>query len=455
MDFDDLDGEELLDFNLFEEPLDLEQLLDPDTTQSVLSSTETEAEAAGEKARNEVKNVDEGSERKVGRPKGSFKVSNETEEERKKRIADINRRYRARKRDKMQQLKRKNEELEHDKELLQDRIACLQLEAQMLRGNGTVSLEKENKLIRAEIQQHKKFLREVVALTQGTEHISVAERDRILATGLASTVGQTLGLLYTSVVDSSWGKWFHGDLENHELLVAGQFLPRGATRETSVFQNFRIDTWTKAYNATEAAEFLWENNGLMDLLPKKLKEVAKLEFGDIKAHLVLEDSSPAGPNNQRIRVFQLREDFEDKSKPGSDMLYAFGRQTCSISTSAFSQYILDAHPELQTGDLLEAQIISLSSSKTFSEKMSEYVPLEEGSVRVEHTTMQSFLIVDLPGSGCHISIIVSTPTKMSGSFGLDLTEPYLLDGKITPFFTAHLKTVLQVLNSIKDHEAAP
>jgi len=452
--FPDLEDEGLLDLDFLEAPLDPEQLFDSGPTRPTILSAEIEAAGEIETGDDGQAVVGKRTTKKMGRPKGSFKIPNETLEERKKRVAEVNRRYRERKRDKVQQLKRKNEELEHDQELLKDRIAFLQLEAQMLRGNGTISLEKENELMRAEIQQHKKFLHDVVALTEGTSHLSTTERDRILAAGLASTIGQTLGLVYTSIIDSGWERRFQGALANHELLVAGQYLPRGATHETAVLQNFRIDTWTKAYNATEAAKYIWEKNGFIDFLPEFINEVSQEKFGDIKAELVLENSS-LGPNNQAIRVFQLSEDFEDKNKPRSEMLYSFGRQTCSLSTSAFPHQILDANPELKTGDLLEAHIISSSSSQTFSQTISEYVPLREGSERVEHSTLESYLIVDLPRSGCYITMIASAPTKMSGSFGVDFTEPFFTSGNMSPYLGIYLEAVLNALNSIKDPGAVP
>mmetsp|Transcript_34593 Transcript_34593/g.55271 ORF Transcript_34593/g.55271 Transcript_34593/m.55271 type:complete len:452 (+) Transcript_34593:163-1518(+) len=149
------------------------------------------------------------------------------------------RKFRESRKIKLAQLNQQIKKMQDDRHIYLARIAELQMEAQLLRAGGTVDLGKENELLRAEIQKHKEFINSVVFQAQQRGMIP-EEKVRLLETGVDSTVGQVLGLVYTS---TDW-KPSPTRVEIYDNIYADlkyQYLPLGSTADTAKRINLRWD----------------------------------------------------------------------------------------------------------------------------------------------------------------------------------------------------------------------
>mmetsp|Transcript_12746 Transcript_12746/g.24731 ORF Transcript_12746/g.24731 Transcript_12746/m.24731 type:complete len:284 (+) Transcript_12746:727-1578(+) len=167
-------------------------------------------------------------------PPGAPKSGKGPEEDKTRRralVAAASRATRQKRKREREELKKRNETLEKDRDTYLARIAQLQTEVQALRDCGSINLCKENELLRVEIRKHKAFIRSIVSATRAVPKLTSEEQYRLVRSGSDSAVGQIVGLAYTSAVDNSW-HWSQYNALNHmgtrgPAQFGVQVLPRG------------------------------------------------------------------------------------------------------------------------------------------------------------------------------------------------------------------------------------
>jgi len=370
---------------------------------------------------------------RIGRPKGKGKFVNETPEERKIRLALVNRKYRARKRDKVVNLKRKNEELEEDRSLLLERIANLQMEAQMLRGFGTVSLDKENELLRAEIRRHKRFIQDIVQVTNNASGASDADQDRILLSGMSSALGQTLGLLYTSAADPSWKESCRDFVKGHEVILRTQYLPIGSDYKTASRHSLRLDTFSPNITAKSLVQHLMDHKNArinyLDYVGQlPIRGTTSMEKAIDTRHILQKGNH----NGDFMTVLKYTESTQDASEPDTEIICAHTKHSSNVSNAGFPQHMLDANPSFAASDIHEAVMFTTATSTTFSETLDTFVPPSDGTKRLDFAVLKSLVVTDCPNAGSYVTLLISVPAKMDGFLGTDLSEPPQAGGKFNP-----------------------
>lgn len=137
----------------------------------------------------------------AGREGEEKKESEETLLKRKKAaVAAASRATRAKKKREMEALRERNVELLRERQEFKKIVANLQLKAQANREAGEIDLETENKLLRAELQEHKTFIAQFKRLADGIP-VSTTAKNVATLKGAKAAVGQVLGLLNTRYVE--------------------------------------------------------------------------------------------------------------------------------------------------------------------------------------------------------------------------------------------------------------
>lgn len=128
-------------------------------------------------------------------PQGEEKVKEEVLTKRKKAVL-ASKATREKKKRQINELRRSNEELMKERMEFTRIIADLQLQAQADRIAGEIDLETENELLRAELQEHKRFIAQFKRVADGSP-VSNTEKYAALLKGAKAAVGQVVGLLHT------------------------------------------------------------------------------------------------------------------------------------------------------------------------------------------------------------------------------------------------------------------
>jgi len=158
--------------------------------------------------------------------------------------SDYCRRYREKKKQMQDQLKWRHEELTTERDIYLRRIAELQAQVEALRHEGSVDLEKENELLRAEVLKHRQFLQSLIDTLKNLPDTKEDEKIRLLQNGIDSMIGQSLGMAHTSL---TW-KDLKPLIIDQDHVIQGkfQYLPLGCQskdakrvniRNTEVFRN--------------------------------------------------------------------------------------------------------------------------------------------------------------------------------------------------------------------------
>mmetsp|Transcript_11493 Transcript_11493/g.14316 ORF Transcript_11493/g.14316 Transcript_11493/m.14316 type:complete len:390 (-) Transcript_11493:2403-3572(-) len=112
----------------------------------------------------------------------------------------------------------------------------------------------ENDLLRAELNEHKKFISQFKSVADGLPTTKNGKRVLMLQ-GADTAVSQVLGLLSTSMVDPSWR---HGRVKPWPMMkMRYQRLPHGSNSKTAKRLTFRVDLPFLPVQAEELAEILW------------------------------------------------------------------------------------------------------------------------------------------------------------------------------------------------------
>lgn len=192
--------------------------------------------------------------KKNGNKKKSQENAEDKKAKRRAAVAAASRATRAKRKRELEELKQKNKRLELEREAFLNTIAELQMNVQALRETGSIDLRMENDLLRAELNEHKKFISQFKSVADGLPTTKNGKRVLMLQ-GADTAVSQVLGLLSTSMVDPSWR---HGRVNCFAgIKMRYQRLPHGSNSASSKRLTFRIDLPFIPVQAEKLAEILW------------------------------------------------------------------------------------------------------------------------------------------------------------------------------------------------------
>lgn len=332
----------------------------------------------------------------------------ETSEERKKRMAAACRRFRAKRKMQIASLEERNKELELARKEYRHRIADLQLEAQMLRGEGEVHLRKENELLRVEIQRYKRFIQTIVDTASSAAKVQPEESYRLLCDGIDSAAGQVMGLLYTSARDlTSWKQADTVMLDEIAITVKIQYLPHGSTSKTSTRTNIRVDLLTKIPPET-AYTAIWESwlsfSTVQELVNKHMPGI------DVIQRELKPDFGEGNWDNENIKIVQFAERVNGEI--ASDSIHAFTRRYDQVvfpagfyepaDESTFAYSPVPSEPE-------KAWMVMQSSGDSISRQALDIVPPAEGVDRRQLGMVEAYVIRAAPQGGSFWTGIMSFP----------------------------------------------
>lgn len=259
---------------------------------------------------------------------GRSRVKETPEETARRReiVAAASRVTRQKRKREREELKKRNEQLEKDRDIYLMRIAELQTEVQALRNSGAINLSKENELLRVEIRKHKAFIRSIVDVTKSVPDLTSEEKFRLACSGCDSAHGQIAGLAHTSVVDNSW-HWTYYNALNHldtrsPAHFGVQILPRGCEMHAMKRINARIDlpwrpesmenlqrriwkAWTAPdiYNRTYTGS--WTDNAEVNIaeIPTSFREFQNFDDADLRVFQYSEDFGLLGETDEE-KIFR-------------------------------------------------------------------------------------------------------------------------------------------------------
>mmetsp|Transcript_10661 Transcript_10661/g.20990 ORF Transcript_10661/g.20990 Transcript_10661/m.20990 type:complete len:469 (-) Transcript_10661:529-1935(-) len=197
-----------------------------------------------------------------------------TQGDRQKRNAEACRKSRRKRKAAMENLRKRNEELEEARDVYLERIAELQLELGSLQHGTSVDIARENELLRAEINKHKASIARILRATQKAPEMLHEERIRLLETGIENSLGQILGLTHVS---SGWPMLpvYKSDL-GIEAFARQQFFPENVPVDEMKRWSARIDFCNLPVEARDIHEQLWN----AEINPEEKKKIHEGDWCD-------------------------------------------------------------------------------------------------------------------------------------------------------------------------------
>lgn len=163
----------------------------------------------------------------------------------KSRNAIACKRFREKRKRETETLKRRNEELEQERDALLEKVRALKMRVQELRGDGTVDLATENELYKAETGRYNHFVSCVTGSSAKPISPARGERAQTFRQGIDSSVAQALGLAYMSSSAQNNGlSWRVGqDIKVASFAIASKYeiLPSGSTSDNATRLNMRLE----------------------------------------------------------------------------------------------------------------------------------------------------------------------------------------------------------------------
>lgn len=198
----------------------------------------------------------------------------EKKAKRRKQIAAASRMSRARRKRELEDLRDENERLREERSQFLAKIGELQLKVESLREQGSTDMRIENELLRAQLEEHKRFVACFKRLSEGAPS-SVNARHAIYKQGADTAQAHVLGLVSQSQADN-WKQAtvpLEADLPYQNLSVFYKFIdeygsvkkedgPSGpdATPEKPRRRlNVRVDVLFPGIDAASLSEFFWES----------------------------------------------------------------------------------------------------------------------------------------------------------------------------------------------------
>ncbi|GBG24172.1 Hypothetical Protein FCC1311_003902 [Hondaea fermentalgiana] len=248
-------------------------------------------------------------------------------------VAASSRATRAKRKREREELHKRNQILEQEREIYLTRIAQLQTEVQAFRDSGVVNLQKENELLRVEIRKHKAFLRTIVDATRAAPKLTAEEQYRLIHSGTASAVGQVVGLVFTSAADHTW-KWSTLTIPSYddslvECKVGLQPLPLGCEVHAAKRGNYRIDMPWRPETPMQMKQKIWAAWSRPEISATLYSPLTrKVKVGISEVHTNFEDLKR--PDDPEMRVFHYNEEGEHEPSRRRDYLYTISWRATKV-----------------------------------------------------------------------------------------------------------------------------
>jgi len=334
-------------------------------------------------------------------------------EVRKEKMAAACRRFRAKRKEEVNELKRKNEVLEDEGHQLLVRIAQLQTEAQTFRDRGALDLQRENELLRSEIRLHKRFIADIVSTANKIPAMSDQELVRIIAEGINSAAGQSIGLCYTSAGDPSWKVAAPTFIDGQAVHTRIQTLPLGLPEPEAKRINIRFDFPDRMETPSKLENILWK----MWSNPEINMELCKSHFPELseKRNFVLKQRDLGIDANRRaefpelndVRLFHVTEQLKASGDVVQDMMCFFGKKSLKVQPSALPEALRE-----QFGDpcrCLDARVLVTTTSKTLHETFGLVSAKDESGAAAMYPMTEAFCVIPTDSGGAHVSYVASFP----------------------------------------------
>jgi len=230
----------------------------------------------------------------------------EKKAKRRKQIAAASRMSRARRKRELEDLRDENERLREERAQFLSKIGELQLKVESLREQGSTDMRIENELLRAQLEEHKRFVSCFKRLSDGAPSSQNA-RHAIYKQGADTAHAHVLGLISQSQADDwqqanvpieadlpyqNFSVYYKYKDEYGSAKVEGGAVPRRRL-------NVRVDVLFPGIDAASLSDFFWES------------------FSSTATHQRLYDT-------KGVEVTQLADDMPDKD---TKMLYYRERWT--------------------------------------------------------------------------------------------------------------------------------
>ena len=182
-----------------------------------------------------------------------------------------------------------NQELKKERVELLKTISDLELEVESLRCRGLVDLSKENKLLREAIDNHQKYIKQVVEVAlKAPLQVDSAEHTRLMKTGLENGARHIIGLAYSSIHSDLWkqAKSFPLVLEDgtriENVRVWYQYLPLGVPACEARRINLRYDLPPLPLDWRKLAAAHWKVSSNVDLLQRQIESMDRVKHFKVR-----------------------------------------------------------------------------------------------------------------------------------------------------------------------------
>ena len=164
-------------------------------------------------------------------------------------------------------------------------------------------------------------------------HVEEEEEQRLLKSGIESAVGHTVGMMYSSMTDSSWTEGPSVDLfEGLVCKVRFQVLPTGCDFESAQRVNLRMDCEGIQCSAQE----LFDHGTLMAREIDKWEAVFKAQDTELLRDIQMEEVHPAVQYDDDefiscSRMYNVNGEAEE------DIVFVHAAKTVNIYQTAFHE----------------------------------------------------------------------------------------------------------------------
>eukprot|EP00516_Mucochytrium_quahogii_P007971 CAMPEP_0203745390 /NCGR_PEP_ID=MMETSP0098-20131031/1143_1 /ASSEMBLY_ACC=CAM_ASM_000208 /TAXON_ID=96639 /ORGANISM=" , Strain NY0313808BC1" /LENGTH=549 /DNA_ID=CAMNT_0050633157 /DNA_START=430 /DNA_END=2079 /DNA_ORIENTATION=+ len=371
----------------------------------------------------------------------------------KKNNAEACRKFREKRKREVETIRAKNEALSIDREIYLARIARLQTEVQMLRGEGTIDLQKENELLRSEIEKHKVYIRNVVNATNAAPRITPETQYRMLKSGAESGLAQVVGLAYTSNVAGKGSSWSVGQpfvFKGVTVNVRYQYLPIGSCPKTAKRLNIRLDYNNVRKSAKNIHELFWMCHSDTDFLNKVYKTAERKTRVSRKATDIyscdLDRIKQIFDNLGDLAVFKYSETKLDTGET-DQAIFSSSYKMIDIYPSA---YVLEEHEseEVLDGEPCKAYVSMTTSTSTSLEEAEVITEDETGSSNLFEGQLLAGSIVRQHNTNpkrCHYTSILSLPIREQ-----DRDRPFIMEsGDIGPDLLDCMRVYWKLLDAAR------
>mmetsp|Transcript_9578 Transcript_9578/g.12423 ORF Transcript_9578/g.12423 Transcript_9578/m.12423 type:complete len:481 (+) Transcript_9578:320-1762(+) len=363
------------------------------------------------------------------------------QEARRRYVAAASRRARVKRKTEYEQMSLRTLELEQEQDEFQKEIATLQNEIQTLkRCRGELrhrDLRMENQLLRAEVKRYKAFVDVLNQSVRSLPSYTREEKLRLARTGVESSVGQMLGLGYTSIRDDSWKFVYapipadiNGVAPGQNVYIKYQYLPHGSSRDSAKRVNLRTDVFAVEGTPKLLANRMWTAINSEDFIQRfaSIQNFDGIQFSWKPIDDFFEDSYQEGIVNgavssfgeqkdERIKVYKYAEEIDDGTRHDSICIISYDSVVFSADgfPNCAGKLKENVCEDAVSPEDVPGYVITLTVAHPGVEKL---VAEKPGFRRVRGSLYEGYIIQEskIPGMSV-VSSIASTPIE-TGSLAL-------------------------------------